>query len=79
MSDDPEREARVSMRLKFNPRHITELEEWIDRYDSRLPALTNFILPVSKPAHPCLREFKKLIFFSFTGLVPTTNVILPKS
>lgn len=47
MSDDPEREARVSMRLKFNPRHITELEEWIDRYDSRLPTLTNFILPVS--------------------------------
>lgn len=45
LSDDPEREARVSMRLKFNPRHITELEEWIDRYDSRLPALTNFILP----------------------------------
>ena len=48
MSDDPEREARVLRRLKFNPRHITELEQWIDKYDSCLPTLTNFILPVSE-------------------------------
>ncbi|XP_076043931.1 corrinoid adenosyltransferase MMAB-like [Oratosquilla oratoria] len=42
---DEKREERIKSRLGFNPRHITELEEWIDSYSVRLPPLTNFILP----------------------------------
>jgi cob(I)alamin adenosyltransferase len=29
---------------------ITKLEQWIDRFDDEVPALTNFILPGGHPA-----------------------------
>lgn len=43
----PESSARKihQERTKFNSRHTTELEEWIDDYSQQLPPLENFILP----------------------------------
>lgn len=34
-------------RTKFNAQSVTDLETWIDHFTEELPALTNFILPVS--------------------------------
>lgn len=31
--------------LRVNPMQVAELEQWIDKYDSQLPQLTDFILP----------------------------------
>jgi cob(I)alamin adenosyltransferase len=36
-----------SERVKFNPKYVQMLEEWIDKLDEELPPLRNFILPVS--------------------------------
>ena len=39
----PQPEARGTKFL--SPRHIERLEQWIDRHDSQLPPLTQFVLP----------------------------------
>ena len=31
--------------VKFSEEHLIQLEKWIDELDSKLPKLTNFILP----------------------------------
>ena len=37
-------------KTQFDPNGslVQELEEWIDEFDSKLPKLTNFILPVKR-------------------------------
>lgn len=63
-AEDPSREARIRERLSFNPRHITELEDWIDQYSVMLPDLTNFILPVSWQL--CKRWYSNFIIYIFS-------------
>lgn len=81
--DDPEKEARIREKLSFNPRHIIELEEWIDKYSSLLPPLTNFILPgggrVSAYLHVartvCRRAERTVVPLIFEGLVDEQVII----
>ncbi|XP_042237139.1 corrinoid adenosyltransferase-like [Homarus americanus] len=82
-ANDPEREARIRERLAFNPRHITELEGWIDKYSSRLPPLTNFILPgggrVSASLHiartVCRRAERSVVPLTTEGLVDEQVIV----
>ncbi|XP_045609971.1 corrinoid adenosyltransferase MMAB [Procambarus clarkii] len=82
-TDDPERETRIRERLSFNPRHIIELEEWIDKYSSVLPPLTNFILPgggrVSASLHVartvCRRAERTIVPLIFEGLIDEQIII----
>lgn len=39
-------------KTEFNPETTKLLEDWIDAYHSQLPALRNFILPVSVEDFP---------------------------
>ncbi|CAL4078146.1 unnamed protein product, partial [Meganyctiphanes norvegica] len=43
--ESEERNKRLHNRLSFNPRHVAQLEQWIDGYTDTLPPLSNFILP----------------------------------
>lgn len=43
----PNKQAKIE---RIGKKHIEQLEQWIDRLDDKLPALTHFILPGGTPA-----------------------------
>jgi cob(I)alamin adenosyltransferase len=53
--------AGKDVKWKLKEEHIKELEEAIDKYDSQLPPLTNFILPGGSPAGAMLHAARTVV------------------
>jgi cob(I)alamin adenosyltransferase len=50
----PEKEKAAHPVPRIEPRHVEQLEAWIDEWNARLPALENFVLPGGTPAAAAL-------------------------